>query len=84
MKEKEQTMDPGYKVDGRQLKGLRLRRRLTQQKLAEAAGLSVAQVSRIEQGIHTPRFSTLDKLADALRVDVDDLIDYDDALMVAS
>jgi DNA-binding Xre family transcriptional regulator len=84
MKAKEQMMGPGYEVDKRKLKGLRLRRRLTQQKLAELAGLSVTQVSRIEQGVHTPRFSTLEKLADALGIDADDLIDYDDVPLVAS
>lgn len=68
--------DVGYRVNGEKIRALRVRRRLTQQKLAVASGLSVTQVSRIEQGVHTPRFSTIEKLAEALGIDADDLIDY--------
>jgi transcriptional regulator with XRE-family HTH domain len=68
--------DNGYTVSGEKIKGLRIRRRLTQQKLAERAGLSLTQVSRIETGVHRPRFSTLEALAEALGVDADELIDY--------
>lgn len=68
--------DDGYTVNGGKIRGLRIRRRLTQQKLAMAAGLSLTQVSRIETGVHRPRFSTLEALAGALGVDADDLIDY--------
>jgi transcriptional regulator with XRE-family HTH domain len=65
-----------YTVRGEKIRGLRIRKRLTQQRLAQAAGLSLTQVSRIETGAHRPRFSTLEALAEALGVDADDLIDY--------
>lgn len=68
--------DEDYRVDPQKIRHLRLRRRLTQQKLAEATGLSLTQVSRIEHGVHRPRFSTVEKLAGALGVDPDELIDY--------
>lgn len=64
-----------YRVDGRRIRQLRLRRRMTQQELAHRAKLSVTQVSRIEKDAQTPRFSTVDRLAAALEVDPDDLID---------
>lgn len=64
-----------YGVSGRKVRQLRLRNRMTQQELAHRAKLSVTQVSRIEKDAQTPRFSTVDRLAAALGVDPDDLID---------
>lgn len=68
--------DPGYEVRGEKVKRLRIGRRFTQQKLAQMTGLSVGQISRIEGNRHTPRFGTVDALAEALGVEPEDLIEY--------
>jgi transcriptional regulator with XRE-family HTH domain len=52
---------------------------LTQKELADKAGLTVLSISKIEQGYQEPRPSTLRKLAKALRIKPQDLIDDDDA-----
>lgn len=51
---------------------LRLKRHLTQEQLAEAAGLS--SVAMIEAGLRAnPRMETLQKIADALEVPISEL-----------
>jgi transcriptional regulator with XRE-family HTH domain len=54
---------------GRNLRRLREDRLLTQEELAEAAGVSRDQVSRIERDEVDPRFRTIRKLAGALDAD---------------
>ncbi len=51
------------------LKGARLRRVLSQEDLAAAAGVPVVTISRIENGHAQPRPSTVRKLAGALNVE---------------
>jgi transcriptional regulator with XRE-family HTH domain len=58
---------------GARLKQLRLERRLTQEQLAEAAGLSYKFVGEVERGVGNPTLTTLDTLTGALGVDVGDL-----------
>lgn len=41
-------------------------RRLTQQKLAELAGVSQGVISRLESGEHSPKLETLDQIARAM------------------
>jgi DNA-binding XRE family transcriptional regulator len=55
---------------GGRLRELRVRRKLSQAALAERAGLTQAQVARIEGGKTDPRFSTMLALAHALGVDL--------------
>jgi XRE family transcriptional regulator, regulator of sulfur utilization len=62
---------------GRKLRALRERSLLTQAELAEVAGLSRDQVSRIERNEVDPRFSTIRKLARALGVDPQELIEQE-------
>jgi transcriptional regulator with XRE-family HTH domain len=52
------------------LRRLRLARKMTQQELADAAGLSRQYVARLERAMQDPRLSVLEKLAKALRVKV--------------
>jgi transcriptional regulator with XRE-family HTH domain len=59
---------------GNRLKELRIRRAMTQDELAEAAGIGKNTVNRIERNHTEPRPPTLRKLADALRVDPAELI----------
>jgi len=54
-------------LDGKQLRQLRLQRELSQEKLADLAGISPATVARLERQHHSPcRGRTLARLAAAL------------------
>lgn len=52
----------------------RYRRQMTQEQLAEAAGLSVSAVKAIERGARSGRMATLHRLASALNVRTSDLL----------
>ena len=54
---------------GEQLKNTRTRRLLTQEELAEKAGVSAATVVNIERNNQEPHFRTIRKLAKALNID---------------
>ena len=56
------------------LKMLRYAKRLTQQELADAAGISRATYRNIESGRSDPKISTLKSIAKALKVDINDLL----------
>ena len=55
------------------LKALRLRRKLSQAKLAAASGLHANAVARLERGEREPSFRTACQLADALACKLDSL-----------
>jgi transcriptional regulator with XRE-family HTH domain len=59
---------------GYRLKTLRVRRALTQQELADRAGVSSNALNRIELNKAEPHMSTLRKLAKALDVDPTELV----------
>jgi transcriptional regulator with XRE-family HTH domain len=59
---------------GEQLKAARTRRLLTQEELAEKAGISAATVVNIERDNQEPHFRTIRKLAKALDVDPTELL----------
>jgi len=56
---------------GQMLLGLRVDAGLTQEELAEKAGISVRTVSNLERGTRAPRITTTRLLAAALGVDDD-------------
>ena len=56
------------------LKKIRQQRKLTQGELAERAGVTREYVARLEAGRYDPSLSTIERLAKALRVKVNDLI----------
>ena len=60
---------------GLRIRQLRERQGLSLRGLAEKAGVDFTTLNRIELGKAAPRFSTLEKLAKALRVSVRDLIE---------
>lgn len=60
----------------RRLGFLRKQRGMTQEELAVAAGLSVSFIRAIEQGVHAPSFESLDQLAFALGLEVQDLFRF--------
>jgi transcriptional regulator with XRE-family HTH domain len=59
---------------GARLKHLRQARKLTQEQLAEAAGLSYKFIGEIERGIGNPTLTTLEALSLALEVSLSDLV----------
>ena len=59
---------------GDNLKRQRIRKALTQEDLAQQAGLTTASVARIERNETEPRMSTLRKLAKALDIDPAELV----------
>jgi transcriptional regulator with XRE-family HTH domain len=59
---------------GDNLKRQRIRKALTQEELAQKAGLTTASVARIERNETEPRMSTLRKLAKALALDPAELV----------
>ena len=56
------------------LKRCRVARKLSQQKLSEAAGISLPAYKRMEKGDNVPRFSTVQAVARALNVKPQDLL----------
>ena len=58
---------------GKRVKECREQKSLTQSELAERSGLRQPQISRLEAGVHSPSFKTLEKIANALGVTVGDL-----------
>lgn len=57
------------------IKRIRERKKWTQERLAEEAGISRAYLARLETGRHDPPLSMLTKLAAALKVKVSRLVD---------
>ena len=51
---------------GQEIKKLRIKVSMTQEELAERAGIPQSHVSRLETGVHTPTFVTIERLAQAL------------------
>jgi transcriptional regulator with XRE-family HTH domain len=59
---------------GEKLKEIRIKRLLTQEELAEKAGVSAATVVNVERNNQEPHFRTIRKLAKALDVDPTELV----------
>lgn len=62
---------------GQRVRWLRSEHGLTQEQLAERAGISVDFLSLIERGKSSPSFENLDELADALEVSVSELFSFE-------
>ncbi len=66
-----------YKIKfGNRLKELRRNCKMTQRVLAEAAGVDVKYISRIETGKSSPSFDVITKLASALNVPLEILFHF--------
>lgn len=61
---------------GKRLRYLRRSKDMTQEQLAEAAGISVEFVSNIERGVNAPSFETIEKIAQVLRVPIQELFNF--------
>jgi transcriptional regulator with XRE-family HTH domain len=69
-----QSEDKYLTAFGKRFAEIRRKRGLTQESLAERAGISALSVSFIEQGRRWPRLGTLHKFAKCLDVTVDELL----------
>ena len=58
------------------LREVRQRLFVTQAELAERTGIAEATLSRLENGVQRPRISTVRKIAEALGVAPEDLVDW--------
>jgi transcriptional regulator with XRE-family HTH domain len=59
---------------GERIRQVRLHRNLTQERLAEFAGMDRQAINRLENGHTSPMLDTLIRLADALDVDLAELV----------
>ena len=59
------------------LREVRERKFITQEELAERTGITRANISRLENGLQRPRISTVRRLATALGVEPEELIDWE-------
>lgn len=71
-------MDNYKKKFGKPLQVLRKKRNYTQWKLAEIIGVDSKYLSRLESGYSSPSFDMLQKLAEALKVDIELLFRFTD------
>lgn len=61
---------------GKHLRRLREERKLTQEELADRAGMHFTYIGQIERGVRNPSLINLHKLAKALRVNAGQLIPF--------
>jgi transcriptional regulator with XRE-family HTH domain len=59
---------PLAKLVAQNLLGARTRRKLSQQTIADRAGLSVSYISMLERGVRVPPLETLEAVAKALGI----------------
>ncbi len=62
---------------GLRIKELRENKKLTQFMLAEMINMEATNLSKIERGVQIPKEESLIKIAEALKVTVKDLFDYE-------
>jgi transcriptional regulator with XRE-family HTH domain len=65
---------------GERVRELRKKRKLTQEKLAELAGVDISYLGNIERGTENPTVATLDKLAAALSVRLSQILTFEHTL----
>ena len=65
-----------YELLGKRIKFLREKARLTQEKLAEKAGISLDYLGKIEVSINKPGIKTILKLANALELPIKELFEF--------
>ncbi len=71
---------PEHAALGDALRQLRVEAKMSQEELAEAAGTDLTQVGGIERGVRNPSYTTLLRLARALKTSVGELTSLADRL----
>lgn len=70
-------MDDIKKLFGKRLRELRKRKRMTQEKLAEMAGIEPRNLLKIENAQTFPRIKTLQKLMEALETSAAEIFSFE-------
>lgn len=65
------------KLFGKRIKELRKNKNLTQEQLAESVGVYQKQIGNIETGTYFTTMPNLEKIANALNVQIKDLFDFE-------
>ena len=65
---------------GKRIKELRKAKGITQEMLAETINMDITSLSKIETGRNYPLSETLEKIAEALNVDIDKLFCFNEKL----
>ena len=63
-----------YKKLGQKIRDLRKQAKLSQEELAAKSKLDLTSISEIESGLRNPSLKTLNKIASALKVKIDELL----------
>lgn len=58
------------------IKEIRIKKKLSQKQLAEMSGVSKSYISELENNTYCPSILVMCKLADALKVDINELFTY--------
>ena len=66
-----------YKNIGARIRAIRTRQKITQEQLAEAAGVGTSHISHIESGNGTPSLETIIRIINALDCSADELFCID-------
>lgn len=66
------------KIFGARIAKLRNIKNLSQEKFAEQINISQRSLSRIETGVGFAEFKTIEKIADVLGVDIEDLFNFNE------
>jgi transcriptional regulator with XRE-family HTH domain len=61
---------------GKRLRKIRRDKDMTQEQLAEAIGVTMEYISRMEGGRYSPSFQVLEKLAEVLEVEVEEFFHF--------
>ena len=69
------------KIFGKRLRSLRRAKDMTQEQVAERAGLSLQSVGEIERGRGNPTLVNVERLSDALDIELTELFDLGDVKM---
>ncbi len=64
------------KLFGKRIKELRKAKKLTQEQLGELVGIDYKQIGNIETGTYFTTMPTLEKIANALEVEIIELFDF--------
>lgn len=63
---------------GKRLRKIRRQNDLTQERLAEMLGVSVEFVSNMERGVNAPSFETIEKIAQAFNLPINELFTFEE------
>jgi len=61
---------------GEHLRKLRKEKHLSQEQLADNAGLTLSQIGRIERGTRNPSIYTIKMISEGLKVEVKELLNF--------